>query len=328
MGSEEAILCLRELPGVGERTLSRIFAHVARRGEHLCGVISATPATLTTEYGLPAAAIRRLCEQRDLHLARCRRIADELRRAGVQMLTPARAPYPARLLGGDHPPPLLFALGNTDIAKRPTVAILASREIAVDSVNALVAIARAAAATRMSVAVGGMKSTHRIAAIATRATGAQRIVVLDRGLCAAFGYDYDREPFGCGDRRAPLDRSRTLALSPFRPEDHAAPNSGRRRDQVIAGLGDVVFACRARPGGETERICLAALRRGRAVVLWDGENRALLESGAVLAHRARLVEQLTRLLAPPTEPPPGLVASPAAAPRDHREGRTPISREG
>ena len=73
----------------------------------------------------------------------------------------------------------------------------------------------------------------------------------------------------------------------FRPHNHATPRSGRRRDELIAALGDLVVALSARPGGEIERICLRALDRGQTVLVWQGDSAALLAAGAVGVRRAR-----------------------------------------
>lgn len=295
------LLTLRELPGIGERTLAKLLQTAANRSETPGDIVAASRRHLAEAYGMPLAAIVRLHDQRRRHIERCRTILDELRRARARILTQKCGEYPARLLrNGSDAPPLLFALGNSAIADAPCVAVLGSREITDHTLSAIFAVVRSAHADGMSIAIGGMKSTHRLAAICTRAVAAPRIVVLDRGLFSAFAFDYDRDPFGCGDRPAQLDRSLTLVLSPFRPHDHAAPNSGRRRDRLVADLGDILFASHARPGGETDRICKNALARGQAVLLWDTGNPDLLRAGARLTDAGLLAGGFRRLLAPST----------------------------
>lgn len=250
-------------------------------------------------YGLRPPAIARLCQQRQRHFQRCRWIGDELKRAGASLMSPGFSRFPHRLLRDlRDPPPMLFALGNRSILDRPCVAVLSSREIRDHTLAATVAVILAAREVGFTTAIGGMKSTHRLAAISTRASEVMRIVVLDRGLFAAFASDFRSDPFGCGGRRTPLDRRSTLVLSSFRPEDHAAPNSGRRRDELIAALGDVIFVGSARAGGVTERICLEALSRGKPVLVWhqDG-NGALERAGAQPIDGAALAIALKRFQA-------------------------------
>jgi len=293
--SHEDLITLRELPGVGERTLCRLIALLEQRGETVRGMLEANPARLVELYQMPDSAIRRLTVQRDQHLARCRWIAEELRRAGARVVTATDAGFPPMLARSlKAPAPMLFTLGRLAILRAPCLAILSSRGVVDHTLQALVTTIRAARAAGVSIAIGGMKSTHRLAAMTSRAVGASRIVVLDRGLFAAFGYDYRSDPFGCGDRPAILDRGSTLVLSTFRPEDHAAPDSARRRDQLITALGHVVFATSARPGGEVEQTCLAALDGGKRVLVWGDHNQTLIAAGAQKVDAARIESGLSQ----------------------------------
>lgn len=309
------LLLLRELPGIGERTVVRTIERARRRGETLRSVLESPPARLRAIYGFPPRAIERLWQQRDRHLRRCRWLLEELDRAGVRLLTEASSAFPDRLRQSlRHPPPMLFALGNRRLLERPCIAVLSSREIVEQTVPAIASIVRAAKQNRSVLAIGGMKSTHRLAAISARASATDRIVVLDRGLFATFASDFRSDPFGCGNQRARLDLQRTLILSSFRPEDHAAPNSGRRRDEIIAGLGNAIFAGSARPGGETERICEDALARGTTVWLWSAsENRRLATAGARRVDASSVCAAVRQLSAHAPKKTPRAPSSPSAS---------------
>lgn len=274
-------LALRELPGVGEHTLTRLLDLAASRSEDVRAIVDASAAHLTSAYCLPDKAAARLLEQRDRHFQRCEWLRAELRRAGGELLTQEHPLFPMRLLHNlRKAPPMLFSFGNLEIFESPCIAILSSREITDQTVPATVALLRAARRESLSVAVGGMKTTHRLAGITARAIGVRRVVVLDRGLFAAFASDFATDPFGSGKKRARFDPNSALVVSPFRLEDHASPNGGRRRDEIIAALGHLVFASSARPGGEVERICLAAIAQGRRVLTWPNTSRRLLMAGA------------------------------------------------
>jgi hypothetical protein len=119
-------------------------------------------------------------------------------------------------------------------------------------------------------------------------------------LFAAFPRGLARDPSGFGPRHSPLDPHRTLTLSSFRLHDHAAPHNGRRRDQLIAALGDMVIAVNARPGGEIERVCLQALDTGQSVLSWLGENAGLLEAGARSIDDTDVAHGLRRFVVQPT----------------------------
>jgi predicted Rossmann fold nucleotide-binding protein DprA/Smf involved in DNA uptake len=275
------LLLLSELPRVGERTLARLRARAEEQEGGLARIVIQPPEVLAAEYGLAPAAIHRLHENRAQHETHCRMVADWLRQAQVRITHPGHPSYPARLTPrAGAAPPLLYLRGNSGVLAGPTLAVLASREPGEQSVVATVQIAQHAAREGFALVTGGMKATHRIAAAAVRAAGARRAIVLDRGVLAAFGGSFERDPFGLAAGPTSFDARRTLVLSPFRPCDHASPRNGQRRDELIAALGDLVVATSARPGGEVERICLRALDAGQCVLSWQGENAALAAAGA------------------------------------------------
>jgi predicted Rossmann fold nucleotide-binding protein DprA/Smf involved in DNA uptake len=291
------LVTLAELPRVGERRLSRLQALARRRGMALARILALPPAALAREYGLPAAARARLEDHRFWHAAHCRALIASLAACGARLCQPGDAHYPRRWLErADPAPPLAYAYGGPDLLARPAAALLASRTPDEQTVTATMRVARCAALEGFALVVGGMKSTHRIAAVTARAAGAPRLVVLDRGLFAAFGGPPAYDPFGFGPGRMRFDPSATLVLSMFRPHDHGTPRSGRRRDELIAALGDIVVALSARPGGEVERICLRALDRGQCVLTWQGSSPSLVAAGAVPVDDADLRRGLTRFV--------------------------------
>jgi predicted Rossmann fold nucleotide-binding protein DprA/Smf involved in DNA uptake len=292
-----ALVMLAELPRVGERRLLRVQARARSCGLPLARVIGLAPGALAHEYGLPAAALARLQRQRFWHTAHCRALVANLAGCGASLCQPGEPPYPRRWTErADPAPPLVYAHGAAELLAQPTAALLASRAPTEETVTATVRVAQRAALDGLALAVGGMKTTHRIAAATARAAGAPRLVVLDRGLFAAFGGPPQFDPFGLGPGRARFDPRSTLVLSIFRPHDHATPRNGRRRDELIAALGDIVVALSARPGGEVERICLRALTRGQCVLSWHGNSPTLIAAGAAPLDEGDLVHGFGRFL--------------------------------
>jgi predicted Rossmann fold nucleotide-binding protein DprA/Smf involved in DNA uptake len=298
MDDSFALLLLSELPRVGERVLRRLVQRALETNRRVAVLLAEPEHVLAYDYGLPEVAVRRLVEDRARHEAHCRVLCDWLREAGVMLAHPAHPSYPSRRLSREvDRPPFLYLYGESALLEHPTLAILNSRDLTEQSVAATVQIARQTAREGFTLITGGMKATHRIAATTVRAMGAPRVIVLDRGIGTAFGDWMDRDPFGLGPGRARLDRQRTLVVSPFRPHDHAVPRNGRRRDEIVAALGDVVVAVRGRSGGEIERICLRALDAGRCVLSWQGENATLVAAGATPIDDVDLRAGLRRFLA-------------------------------
>ena len=292
-----ALLTVAELPRVGDRRLQRLQERIRQWQVPLARLAELPAGALRQDFALPEAAIRRLRDERLLHEARCAALAAVLLSAGARLCPLGDPQYPAGWVRyGDPPPPLAYLHGEPTLLRRPAIALLHSRLVDAETVTATLRLARAVAAAGCGLAVGGMKTTHRLAAATARSLGAPRLIVLDRGLLAAFGGALDRDPFGLGPRRTAFEPSRTLVLAPFRPDDHAVPRSGRRRDALIAALADVVIAVHARPGGEIEQVCLRALERGQTVAVWQGHNRRLLAAGAAALPPATLDADLAALL--------------------------------
>ncbi len=289
---------LWELPHVGERGALRILATCRRTGRSLATFFRLPEAVLLADYELPPAALVRLTRERDEHDTRCRWWAQRLAAAGADAVLHGETGYPRRLAERLASPPAIVALlGQRDVLAQPTLAVLNSRAVDERVVRASHAAVHAAIDQGFTVVSGGMKASHRIAAVAARAAAAPRVVVLDRGLFATFGARTDSDPFGFGPRRGPLDARRTLVVSPFRLGDHAAAHNGRRRDEIVAALADVVLVVHARPGGIIERVALAALDRGQSVLSWYGENAGLVAAGATAIEEADLATELRRYLA-------------------------------
>jgi predicted Rossmann fold nucleotide-binding protein DprA/Smf involved in DNA uptake len=283
MDKETALhaIMLSELPHVGDKAAARILALNRKRHHSFATFFRLPEAVLREDYDLRPATIARLCGGRSEHESRCEWLLERLAAAGGEAWLPDAAGYPDRVRRRlDPPPAVLYGFGSAAPLAAPTAAVLNSRTFGEQAVSASLAVVQAVAAQGFTLVSGGMKTSHRIAAVAGRAAAAPRVIVLDRGIFATFGAHLDRDPFGFGPGRMALDAERTFVLSPFRLMDHAVPRNGRRRDLLIAALADVVVAVHARPGGEIERVCLAALDRGQSVLSWYGENAGLVAAGA------------------------------------------------
>lgn len=290
----ESIL-LWELPQVGEKAAHRVLAVNRRQGRSLATFLRLPDAVLREDYELHAAAIHRLCGERSLHESHCRLLAERVEAIGAAVRRVGDQGYPDRLSARlRRPPAIVSLLGAEDVLAAPTLAVLNSRAIDETTVVASHAAVRAAIEQGFTVISGGMKANHRISAVAARAAAAPRVIVLDRGLLTTFGAQADRDPFGFGPRRGPFDSRRTLVVSSFRLADHAVAHNGKRRDELIAALADVIVVGYARPGGVIEHVCLEALDRGQVVLCWYGEHTGLVAAGATPIGEADLAGELRR----------------------------------
>jgi len=204
---------LMELPHVGERVATRIGDRARTRRLRLAEVLRLPSAVLQDEYGLPARAVERLTRDRQAHEAHCQQIITRLRAAGARISHPACPSYPRRWLARLRcPPPLVYLHGNATALNGPTLAILNSRTVTERTVTTAVQIVQHAHRDGFAFVSGGMKSTHRIAAVTIRATGAPRAVVLDRGLFSAFGRRLALDPSASGPSLLPRSGPRHRAV--------------------------------------------------------------------------------------------------------------------
>lgn len=299
MDKETALqaVMLSELPHVGDKGAERILTLNLQRGHSLATFFRLPAAVLRDDYKLHPGAVTRLSEEQLAHETRSRWLLDQLTAAGGAVALCGDADYPARVRQRLTPPPVvLYSYGAPALLATPLLAVLNSRTISEHSVAASLAVVQAAAAQHFTLVTGGMKTGYRIAAVAGRAAAAPRVVVLDRGILSTFGARMDRDPFGFGPGRSALDPEHTLVLSPFRLMDHAVARNGRRRDELVAALADVIVVVHARAGGVIERVCLAALDRGQCVLSWYGENAGLVAAGATAIEEGQL-GGLTRYVA-------------------------------
>ena len=291
------IVKLTELPHTGPKTLSRVLKLNRSLGRSLEQFFHLPAAAYRDEYRLSAPAVECLTQQRRAFDEHGSYLAQRLLDHGGQPLLCGDPEYPAAWIQFlAQPPPFVFALGDTALLQHPTAAILNSRSPSAEAIIATRRIVERAARDGFGVASGAMKLGHRIAAASARAALAARIIVLDRGLFAALGDETERDIFGLTSGHLRLDRTRTLVLSPFRLENHAAPVNGARRDALIAALAEVVLCVEARPGGHMEDLGLDMLARGKIVISWRGSNLTLVNAGARMLEERDLASGLPVLL--------------------------------
>lgn len=289
---------LSELPRVGPRGVARILATNRARHRSPDEFLRLPESAYREEYRLPPAAVECLSGGRAAYERHCERLAERFTGHGGVALILGGPGYPCAWEQYLRvPPPVVFALGDTDLLQLPAAAVLNSRTPSSDAIVATQAVIEIAAGEGFAVATGAMKLGHRVAAAAARAARAPRIIVLDRGLFAALGDETERDIFGLTSGHLRLDRTRTVVLSAFRLDNHAAPANGARRDALIAALADLVICVDARSGGHMEQLGLGMLARGKVVASWRGQNQALVAAGARMLDDRDLAAGLTLLLA-------------------------------
>ncbi|HUN92108.1 MAG TPA: DNA-processing protein DprA [Burkholderiaceae bacterium] len=237
------------------------------------------------------------------------------------VVTLADADYPAGLLQGDDPPPLIYCSGRRDLLRRPAIAVVGSRNATRQGEENAARFAQFFAGAGYVVVSGlalGIDAAAHRGALAAGPDAASTIAVLGTGVDIV--YPAANRALARQVRDAGLLVSELPLRSPPRPGQFP------RRNRLIAGLsrGVLVVEAALRSGSLiTARLAAAA---GRDVFAIPGSIHAPLARGChrLIKDGAKLVEtghDVLSELAPAaaSRPPP---ASGERAERDRRAAPT------
>ncbi len=328
--TREAWIALNLLPEISPTVRARL---VEACGSPL-GVLGSSRAALRNVRGVRTDIIDKLADF-DWKSSVSREL-EKVHELGIQVITPADAGYPAKLLEIYDPPPALYVRGSFAAADERAVAIVGSRRATHYGLEAAREFGRDLAAQGVTVvsglALGADAAAHRGALEA----GGRTLAVLGSSL----------------DRPYPRRNLELLeevvqsgaVISEFPLGTDPLPFHFPRRNRVIAGLalGTVVVEASARSGSlVTARMALEAGREVFAVPGRITSDRSLGTNFLIRAGHARLVQcaadvleelpgQTRRNPAEPEErpeaaPPPGLPEDEAALlARIDREDPVPV----
>jgi hypothetical protein len=302
------VLLLHSVPYLGEKTLTRLLHTNARLRVAPEEFLALSALEWRTRYELDLRSIGYLEVRHKELLVQSADLARVARAHDLHVLTCESMTYPQALERfDDAPPPILYALGDTELVNTGELRRRGHFTFAVGVSNGAAAetLVRQDQIAAGLVLAGGIPVTgHDRASYKRLALSAQRLnrpilYVLDRGLREALGSEFDRPPFAAARiREAVFDRQRDLALSPFRLDDHSLGANNRRRDRMIFALADLIVALDVKAGGVMEAECRRAHEQGRPVWAAEGGregNAALLAAGCVPlppeAERAQSIRQ-------------------------------------
>jgi DNA processing protein len=123
--SEEQIIALLNLPGVGPKTASAVIEHSRKSGEYFEGIEAMSRSARSAGIKLPEFA----SETAQSAMDDARRSLDALFSSGGSVVTFVSAKYPELLRRIPNPPLILFCLGSwAALTEKPTVAVIGTRE--------------------------------------------------------------------------------------------------------------------------------------------------------------------------------------------------------
>jgi len=261
MGEVEALLRLKECPGLGDR---RITDMVKAEGSGVAALRAAT-------------AQGQIFPRREEHLD-----VASWKDRGITTLPITSAGYPSSLLALADPPPLLFLRGRAELLVEPSVAVVGSRRATEGGRETAEALGRVLASTGITVVSGMARGIDGAAHKGAMAVGGNTIAVLGSGLEVIYPPSH---------RGLFREIARTgLLVSEFLPSERALPHHFPKRNRVIAGLVRAIVVVEA---GERSGALITVdhgLDLGREILavpgsLWNPQARgtnALIRDGARL----------------------------------------------
>lgn len=189
--------------------------------------------------------------------------------AGARLILPGDSEYPSSLsaldhIAPDHPlsPPVLFAIGNTDLMRGPVVAIVGTRRATMYGERVTSDIASALARAGACVVSGMARGIDAAAHSAALAANGTTIAVLGTGVDVVYPVAH----------RALHDRiaATGLLLSEELPGDRANGGSFPKRNRIIAALADVTIVTEAPVRSGALITARYAMELGRSVAAVPG----------------------------------------------------------
>lgn len=259
------VLCF--IPYVGSATFDHLLRECRLRGIEPERLLGMDEDRLRQEFGLRPISARALSSGAPQAKRRAQEFLQTTEGKPVRMLTRDSPLYPASLENFcPSPPGYLFLYGNERLLENPTFCVLASRDATEKDLSRAARLVEEQTLAGKTLVTGADTKPYQRAALVPLRWGAPRIVVLDRGLVQALGQNLDRELFSAARVwRQRFDPEMDLAISFGRPDEGASKSALARRDELVVGLSNEVYAVRLREGGTMAKLAARAERNGKTV---------------------------------------------------------------
>ncbi len=316
----EPLLRVAMVPGIGGGRLVALLRRfgsaerVIRASEAEVGAIPGFGPTLVKAVrtaGTPAGAERAL------------RARDALDRAGAVAITPDDLAYPDAFRSLPDAPFLLFAVGDLDLLKRPSIGIVGTRSPTHYGRQAAASLAGDLARSGYLVTSGMAKGIDAEAHTASLDAGAGTVGVLGNGIDVVYPQE----------NRKLFDRVRAEGLLVTELPPGEAPRAGNfpRRNRLIAAVAEGVLVVEMGEKSGAQHTVTYALELGKEVFAVPGPigsatsagtNQLLKEGARLVTSAADVLEELRGVghprreagLSSPKAPP--VTRAPTPAPAD------------
>lgn len=208
-------------------------------------------------------------------------LAESLINQGYNLISINSEDYPPTLKANlklKHSPPLLYIKGNKQLLKKPTVAIVGSRNASDISLRFTKTIAQKCAKNYQVVVSGFAKGVDKKALDETLAVNGHSIIVLPQGIMT----------FSSGFRKyySQIIKGDVLVLSTYHPKVPWSAALAMGRNVYIYGLAKIIYVAESDSKGGTWSGVIDGLRKNREIYIRKPEmdennaNELLILKGA------------------------------------------------
>jgi DNA processing protein len=209
-------------------------------------------------------------------------LVEQLQHARIHLMTVLDPEYPQSLksaLGRSHIPPVFFFMGDMDMLKRQTIAIIGSRNASNDSLEFTRAVASCLAERDINVISGHARGVDRAAYEGAVSTDGCTTVVLPEGIRKL-------SKVQMRDLQPRIKAGKVLLLSQFHPDASWLVSRAMERNGVVTGLAQAIIVAESDTKGGTWEAANGALKQERPLYVRKSEpldshpgNKQLLEKG-------------------------------------------------
>ncbi len=209
-------------------------------------------------------------------------LVEQLRHEQIRMVTVLDSAYPQLLksaLDRNHIPPVLFFMGDVEILKRQTIAIIGSRNASEKSLAFTREVAQYFAERGANVISGNARGVDRTAYEgATSTDGCCTTVVLPHGI-------HKLSKVQMRGLQPRIEAGNVLLLSQFHPDAPWVVSRAMERNNVVTGLAQVVIVAESDSKGGTWEGANGALKQGRRLYVRQADSAATLPGNKLLLEK-------------------------------------------
>jgi DNA processing protein len=247
---------------------------------------------------LKAEAIQKLVRAKEKLVAQAF-LVEQLQHEHIRLITVLDSAYPSLLksaLSRNHIPPILFYMGDLEILKRQTIAIIGSRNAGEKSLAFTREVAHYLAGHGANVISGNARGVDRTAYEGATRTNGCTTVVLPHGI-------HKLSKVQMRDLQPRIEAGNVLVLSQFHPDAPWVVSRAMERNTVVTGLAQVVIVAESDSKGGTWEGANGALKQGRRLYVRQSDSTATLPGNTLLLEKGGSplpwpIESLATVLSP------------------------------